>query len=275
MDNSLEQRRGENPLQFIREIDALNQRCQGTDDQIKKLIKDLEEADQPLLDIISHCDDKYKIFGRELPITKIDNGISHKDILDLIVNIESGDHKKIGIISELISSNNECTKLIANLIANLAMLSGMTYQNISQIVHSLNDIDLIVNENIKDTDQVSMQLKKIVVAQLQKLFLEKEQFNKFMLHIEEVKSNAEIHYLNLSSKLQEHLGVINDLRGQMDLHKSAIDVISEKMEDIEAEAGLEQVNKQEVHSSIPLIWKIGIISIGVVSVISLLCSFYM
>ncbi|WP_296623213.1 hypothetical protein [Marivirga sp.] len=134
-------------------------------------------------------------------------------LLDLIKDVNNASSKSISSISELIINNNENSKLLAEMITALAMLSGLSFEKISETTAELEEIASQINDSTSGNEEQGKQIKRIVVSQIEK--------------IKEEKKRAD--------RIEYNFSVINEnLRGFEKGFKFKNDGINNKIEEIES-----------------------------------------
>ena len=197
-----------NVYSVLSEIGNLNEEVSKIENKLIELLADVNEGSN----IIYKASDEanYKIKGYEIPISKY----SHKNIIDLMGDVEITHSKKIEIISDLISTSNNNTKILSNLITQLAFLSGMTFSSIENLALSLDNVDEIVDKNVKSTNRISSQLKEFIKKQLYRIIDDKNRYEYFLF--EQNNLSKRIECLEKGNKelfdtlLSQYKEIIND-----------------------------------------------------------------
>lgn len=151
---------------IIDKITLVNDRYEESNRNTKYLLSNINSAQNSINDV---CSGKK---GRSW-------GSLDKDaLLDLIKEDNSATSKSISSISKLITNNNENSKLLAEMVGALAMLSGLSFEKISETSAELEGIANQIIESSSGNKLQGKQIKRIVVSQIEKIKEERKRADK-------------------------------------------------------------------------------------------------
>lgn len=147
---------------IVNRLNKLDERIELSKSQAKNLFKDL--------DISSNSIEKTekKFFG----------GYKTKDLFDLIIDNHNTDVKTTKIVNNLIKNNNENIKDISKMIGSLAMLSGLSFEKLSENTTELEEISNQLKNGIDHSSDNSKNLKRVIISQIDRVKEEKKKQEK-------------------------------------------------------------------------------------------------
>lgn len=152
---------------IIEAISSMNNRYETSKKEAENLILDLSDSSSQ----IQKANDDTSIARRI-------GGFSSETLLNLITGSSNAAQTSVTSISKLIKNTNENTKILAELIGKLAMLSGLSFEKISQTTAELEVLaNNLVASSGGDSEQAS-QIKRIILAHINKIKEDKNKSDK-------------------------------------------------------------------------------------------------
>lgn len=155
-----------NAKKIIDKISLINDRYDQSVQNTKNLLSNLNIA-QNSIEAVYNKDKGRNWVG----------GIQKQALLDLINEGNGATSKSISSISHLIQNNNENSKLLSEMVSALAMLSGLSFEKISETTAELEEIVNQINESSSGNAVQGKQIKRIIVSQIVKIKEEKKRAN--------------------------------------------------------------------------------------------------
>lgn len=128
-------------------------------------------------------------------------GFSSESLLDLIYESNNAIHSSTSSISKLIQNNNDNTKLLAEMISKLALLSGLSFEKISETTAQLEEMAYNFEQNSDDNTEQAGQIKRIILAHINKIKQDKNNADQIEYNFGVINNNIE--------KLNENLSSVN------------------------------------------------------------------
>lgn len=147
---------------IVNRLNKLDERIELSKSQAKNLFKDL--------DISSNSIEKTE--------KKFFRGYKTKDLFDLIIDNHNTDVKTTKIVNNLIKNNNENIKDISKMIGSLAMLSGLSFEKLSENTTELEEISNQLKNGIDHSSDNSKNLKRVIISQIDRVKEEKKKQEK-------------------------------------------------------------------------------------------------
>ena len=185
---------------IIDSISAINNKIEESKKTAENLIANINESSESLIKA-----------QNDNSLSRRIGGWSSESLFKFIVNCNNTTHSSVSSISKLIQNNNDNSKLLAEMIGKIAMLSGLSFEKISETTAQLEEMALNFEQNsIGNTEQAG-QLKRVILAHINKIREEKNKADRIesnfeklnSITIENEKKLVLIHEL-LNSKSEEH-----------------------------------------------------------------------
>lgn len=156
-------------------------------------------------------------------------GIQKQALLDLIREGNNATSESISSISKLIQNNNENSKLLSEMVGSLAMLSGLSFEKISETTAELEEIVNQINDSSSGSEVQGKQIKRIVISQIEKIKEEKKRadmveynFGVINENIKEVKEKLNSRILEVNTKINKIEGLWSSKLGKQFENKMSI-----------------------------------------------------
>lgn len=151
---------------IIENIKLVDERYKTSNERTKSLLKHINEAQTSINQVVN------KKKGHSW-------GSLDKDaLLSLIIDVNRASSRSVSSISDLIKNNNENSKLLAEMISALTVLSGLSFKQISETTAELEDIANHLQQSTNGSNVQGIQIKRIIVSQIEKFKEEKERTEK-------------------------------------------------------------------------------------------------
>lgn len=140
-------------------------------------------------------------------------GWSSETLLDFIIQSNNATHTSVSSISKLITNNNENSILLAEMIGKLAMLSALSFKNTSEVTTQLETMAKNFEKQSNNNTVQAGQIKKVVLAHLNKIKEEKEKADKIDSNFNSVNNNlVELNnqFVQLKSNYQNRIGSLEE-----------------------------------------------------------------
>lgn len=116
-------------------------------------------------------------------------GYSTKDLYNLIIDNHKSDVTTTKVINNLIKNNNENIKDMSKMIASLAMLSGMSFEQLSENTTELEGISSHLKKGVDNSSNNSKNLTRVIVSQIERVKEEKKKQEKIDYNFGILNSN--------------------------------------------------------------------------------------
>ncbi|OSY88536.1 hypothetical protein WH52_07250 [Tenacibaculum holothuriorum] len=147
---------------IVNSLEKLDQRIEQSKSQAKNLFKDLDKSSTSI-----HKTEE-KLFG----------GYKTKDLFNLIRDNHKTDVKTTRIVNNLIRNNNDNIKDISKMIGALAMLSGLSFEKLSENTTELEEISNQLKNGLDHSSDNSKNLKRVIISQIDRVKEEKKKQEK-------------------------------------------------------------------------------------------------
>lgn len=207
---------------IIDDISVINHKYEESKKEAISLIGNIDKTSEKIKKVKDDPSYKKKLFGP-----------SKEDLLTLIFEENNAMHSSISSISKLIQNNNDNSKLLAKMISKLAMLSGLSFEKISETTAELEEIANNLEQTSGGNTKQAGQLKQVILSQINKIKEEKNKADKIefnfgvindnlkeleekfnMINLENEKKIILIQEL-LNSKSEEHFIKIQNRQGKL------------------------------------------------------------
>jgi hypothetical protein len=178
-------------------------------DSISVINNKYEESKKTATNLISSVNDSSKLIQKakdDSSITRKVFGFSSESLLELIYESNNAMHSSVSSISKLIQNNNDNSKLLAEMISKLAMLSGLSFEKISETTEQLEEMAKNFEQNSSGNTEQAGQIKRVILAHINKI---KEEKNK-------------------ADRIEFNFGVINDNLKKLNEKLNANNIENEK-----------------------------------------------
>jgi len=142
---------------IINNLNRLDERLELSKNQAKNLFKDLDSSSNSILNT------EEKFFG----------GYKTRDLFNLINENHNTDVKTTRIINNLIKNNNENIKDMSKMISSLAMLSGLSFEKLSESTTELEEISNQLKNGVNNSSDNSKNLNRVIISQIERVKEEK------------------------------------------------------------------------------------------------------
>ena len=152
---------------IVDNLNKLEERIQLSKSHAKTLFKDLDNSSNS----IENTDEKF--FG----------GYKTKDLFILIQDNHKTDVKTTRVVNNLIKNNNKNIEDIARMIGSLAMLSGLSFEKLSENTTELEEISNQLKSESNNSNDTSKNLKRVIISQIDRVKEEKKKQDKIDYNI--------------------------------------------------------------------------------------------
>ncbi|WP_150452320.1 hypothetical protein [Arenibacter lacus] len=229
IDNSTGIVEAKNVLSKVREVDN---RINAARDRTQNLLVDLNSSSNSIQHVIDG-NVWYKYLKKST-------------LLDLIRESSTATHNSISSISELIKSNNDNTKDLAEMIGVLVMLSGTSFEKIKESSVELEKIVNDVKESTAGSNVHGFHINKILAAHFDKVRADKERaeeielrfnvlnenLNEVALNCDEINTKLADAKKDFQSTFIEYENKQQDINIKIDSCKTNVNAINEKVSGI-------------------------------------------
>jgi uncharacterized protein YukE len=163
---------------IIDKITLVNDRYEESNKNTKYLLSNINRAQNSISDVCNG--NKGRSWG----------SLDKAALLDLIKEDNTATSKSISAISKLITNNNENSKLLAEMVGALAMLSGLSFEKISQTSAELEEIVNQIKKSSSGNEVQGNHIKRIVVSQIEKAVEERKRANKIEYNFGVINENV-------------------------------------------------------------------------------------
>jgi hypothetical protein len=227
---------------IIDKITLVNERYEESNKNTKYLLSNIDRARNSINDVYSGK--KGRSWG----------SLDKDALLDLIKDVNNASSKSISSVSKLITNNNENSKLLAEMVGALAMLSGLSFEKISETSAELEAIVNQINQSSNGNEVQGNHINRIIVSQIKKTVEERKRADRIEYNFGVINENikeidqklnveknkiAQIEKL-VQIKFDKNFGVINEnikkINQKLNAEKNKIAQI-EKLVQIKSEKG--------------------------------------
>lgn len=127
-------------------------------------------------------------------------GYSTKDLYHLISDNHKSDVETTRVVNNLIKNNNENIKDMSKMIASLAMLSGLSFEKLSENTTELEEISSHLKKGVDNSSNNSKNLTRVIVSQIERVKEEKKKQEKIDYNFGILNSN----FKELQVDFKEH-----------------------------------------------------------------------
>ncbi|SHG16157.1 hypothetical protein SAMN05444483_105178 [Salegentibacter echinorum] len=199
--------------EIIDKIKLVDERYETSNDRAKYLLDHINKAQNSINQVVNG--EKGRSWG----------SLDKNALLSLIIDVNRASSKSVSSISDLIKNNNENSKLLAEMISALTVLSGLSFEQISETTAELEEIASHLQKNTNGNKVQGIQIKRIIVSQIEKFKEEKER-------TEENKNNFNVIFQKLREN-EQHLELQRDRMAE-NFHLQRNE-LTKKVEEIEIE----------------------------------------
>ncbi|RXP63502.1 hypothetical protein EC396_01470 [Lutibacter sp. HS1-25] len=189
---------------IIDKITLVNNRYEESNRNAKSLLSNINRAQSSIEEV---CNGKK---GRSW------GSLDKQALLDLIKEDNNATSKSISSISKLITNNNENSKLLAEMVGALAMLSGLSFEKISETSAELEGIINQIKESSNGNEVQGNHIKRIVISQIEKTVEERKRADKIEYNfgiindnIREIDKKLKLEKIATSNKIENIETLIN------------------------------------------------------------------
>ena len=148
--------------QIVSNLNNLEERIESSKAIAKNLFNSLDNSSN----VIESTDKRF--FG----------GYSTTDLYELIRDNHKSDVKTTEVVNKLIKNNNENIKDMSKMIASLAMLSGLSFEKLSENTTELEEISNHLKKGVDNSSKNSENLTRVIVSQIDRVKEEKKKQEK-------------------------------------------------------------------------------------------------
>jgi len=148
--------------QIVSNLNKLEERIESSKAIAKNLFNSLDNSSN----VIESTDKRF--FG----------GYSTTDLYELIRDNHKSDVKTTEVVNKLIKNNNENIKDMSKMIASLAMLSGLSFEKLSENTTELEEISNHLKKGVDNSSKNSENLTRVIVSQIDRVKEEKKKQEK-------------------------------------------------------------------------------------------------
>ncbi|MEN9909254.1 MAG: hypothetical protein RLZZ540_2403 [Bacteroidota bacterium] len=147
---------------IVNSISIINNKLDESKKNAENLINNINKSSESLVRAKNDNSLKRKIFKW-----------STETLLDLIVESNNATHSSVSSISTLIQNSNDNSKLLAEMIGKIAMLSGLSFEKLSETTTQLEEMVIKLEQNSSGNTEQADQIKRIILAHINKIKEEK------------------------------------------------------------------------------------------------------
>jgi hypothetical protein len=181
--------------EIIDSISRINSKLYESKNTAENLINNVNESSESLVKAQNDNSIRRRI-----------GGWSSESLFSFIVNCNNATHTSVSAISKLIQNSNDNSKLLAEMIGKLAMLSGLSFKNTSETTAQLEEMAKKFEQSSSSSTEQAVQIKRVILA-----------------HINKIKEEKKI-----ADKIEFNFGVINDNLKKLDEKLNANNIKNEK-----------------------------------------------
>jgi hypothetical protein len=159
-ENSLQIDRTKKIIDNILKVDK---RYQASKDNLQKLTTDLSRHNTKIAKIEKKTEGKW-----------FSNAPDRKDLFDLIKSDRDSNSQSNSTIGKMISSVNDNTRDLANMIQGLAMISSFTLKKTSENITTTEELHGLLNDNFEGDAEQQSHIKQVIQAHIKRAIEEKE-----------------------------------------------------------------------------------------------------
>lgn len=185
-----------NAKEIIDSISGINDRYEQSKKLASGLINSINESSKSLQKAKDDNSISRNVFGW-----------SSETLLSFIIESNNATHTSVSSISKLIENNNENSKLLAEMLGKLAMLSGLSFEKISETTAQLEEMALNFEQNSSGNTKQGGQIKQVILAHLNKIREEKNKEDRIEFNFGVVNENIK----DLNDKIKT-LNIENEKR---------------------------------------------------------------
>ncbi|TDE44396.1 hypothetical protein E0I26_08475 [Flavobacterium rhamnosiphilum] len=178
-------------------------------DSISVINNKIEESKKTAENLIENINQSSNLLQK----AKNDNSITRKvfkwsteTLFSFIIESNNATHSSVSSISKLIQNNNDNSKLLAEMIGKLAMLSGLSFEKNSETTAQLEEMAKNFEQNSSGNTEQARQIKRVILAHINKI---KEEKNK-------------------ADRIEFNFGIINDNLKELNKNLNAINIENDK-----------------------------------------------
>jgi len=136
----------------------------------------IEESKQTAENLIRNINDSSNSLQKaknDESFTRRFLGWKSETLFDFIIESRNITHSSVSSISKLIQNSNDNSKLLAEMIGKLAMLSGLSFEKISETTAQLEKMAVNLEQSSNGNSEQAVQIKRIILAHINKIKEEK------------------------------------------------------------------------------------------------------
>lgn len=178
-------------------------------DSISVINNKIEESKKTATSLLNSVNDSSKSLQKAKDDDSFSRSVfgwSSETLLGFIIESNNATHSSVSSISKLIQNNNDNSKLLAEMIGKLAMLSGLSFEKISETTAQLEEMAMNFEQNSSGNTEQAGQLKRVILAHINKIREEK----------------------NKADRIEFNFGVINDNLKELNEKLNSINIENEK-----------------------------------------------
>lgn len=173
-------------------------------DSISVINNKIDESKQTAVNLIKTVNDSSNSLQKakdDDSFTRRFLGWKSETLFDFIIESRNITHSSVSSISKLIQNNNDNSKLLTEMISKLAMLSGLSFEKISETTEQLEEMAKNFEQNSGGNTKQAVQLKQVIISHINKIKEEKNKADKIEFNFDVINDKLK--------KLNEKLNTNN------------------------------------------------------------------
>lgn len=166
---------------IIDSIAVINNKIDESKQTAENLIKSVNSSSESLQK--AKNDDSY---------TRRFLGWKSETLFEFIIESRNITHTSVSTISKLIQNNNDNSKLLAEMISKLAMLSCLSFEKISETTEQLEEMAKNFEQNSGGYKEQAGQIKRVILAQINKIKEEKNKADRIENNFKELNEKLNV-----------------------------------------------------------------------------------